>query len=370
MCKILKPIMKICILYTNSGAGHLAAARALKDAFNQIGIKQVELVDFAVKYRIPIFRKSQKTYKFILENTIFLQKWFVKFFDLFLPWYIFRKTYTLLSVGNIKKFLNEYPADLYVSTYYADTEVFHAIKKHNPELKTIMVVVDIVYALRLWFDPITDLIIVPTQEVYDRGYKYFKKYSDKIELFGLPIAQNVFNKISRHELKLRLGLNENQMIFIAGGGEGMEQVPKIVREIDLINNGLTICVVCGKDTEQKEYLEKQKYNNVVKVFGWVDNFTEFILASDIVITKAGPATVWETLSAGRKMILYGFIGGVEDGDVVFAKKNGDIVYEKNPKKIASLIKSIITRPDPVVPKQFLTNWAQKIVERIDKFMNL
>ena len=179
MSKILKPIMKICILYTNSGAGHFAAAMSLKDTFETTGNNKVELVDFAVKYQIPIFRKSQKTYKFILENTIFLQKWFVKFFDLFLPWYIFRKMYTLLSVGNIKKFLNEYPADLYISTYYADTEVFHAIKKHNPELKTIMVVVDIVHALRLWFDPITDLIIVPTQDVYDRGRKYFKKYSDK-----------------------------------------------------------------------------------------------------------------------------------------------------------------------------------------------
>ena len=69
------------------------------------------------------------------------------------------------------------------------------------------------------------------------------------------------------------------------------------------------------------------------------------------------------------MILYGFIGGVEDGDVAFAKKNGDIVYEKNPKKIAELIHPTLLRPDPKIPEQFITNWAEKIVNRVNKFMN-
>ena len=299
--------MKICILYTNSGAGHFAAARALKTSFEQIGIEQVDLVDFAVQYKIPVFCRAQKLYKYVLSNTIFLQSWLVKFFDMFIPAFIYRKLFSIFSKKKLIQFVNDNPADLYISTYYTDTEVFKAIKKFKPNVKTIMVVVDIMHALRLWFDPVTDLTIIPTQKVYDMGLKYFKAYSDKVEIYGLPVAQNIFKNISGDEMKEKLGLNVNPMIFIAGGGEGMEKVSEITKNIDLVNDGLTICVVCGKDNEQKEFLEKQKYKNDVRIFGWVDNFTEFILASDIVITKAGPATVWETISAGRKMILYGFI---------------------------------------------------------------
>jgi UDP-N-acetylglucosamine:LPS N-acetylglucosamine transferase len=260
--------------------------------------------------------------------------------------------------------LNDYPADLYISTFYADTEIFKEIKKFKPNAKTVMVVVDIMHALRLWFEPKTDLNIVPTQEIFNQGSKYFKGYQNKVEIFGLPIAQNIFNNISKEEMKKKLGLNINPMIFIAGGGEGMEQVPKIVEAIDKSNRNLTLCVVCGKDIPQKEYLQKHKYNNEVKVLGWVDNFTEYVLACDIVITKAGPATVWETISAGRKMILYGFIGGVEEGDVAFAINNGNVVSEKNPNKIADLIPSLLSQPDPKISELFKTNWAIKIAKRL------
>jgi len=361
--------MKICILYTNSGAGHIAAAKALKTVFEQQKNVQVDIIDFSVKYQIPIFKGAQKSYKFILKHTMFLQPYIVKFFDMALPAYVFRKLFTTLSKSKLDKFLKEYPADYYISTYYTDTEIFRAIKKNYPKAKTMMVIVDIMHALRLWFDPITDLTVIPTQEVYDMGSKYFMKYSEKVVLYGLPVAQNLFDNVSKYETKAKLGLNQNPMIFIAGGGEGMEQVPEIVKTIDVLNDNITLCVVCGKDIKQKEFLEKQIYKNEVKIFGWVENFTEFTLASDVVVTKAGPATVWETISAGRKMIVYGFIAGVEDGDVSFAINNGDVIFEKDPQKIGYAIPSMLSKPDPIVSEQFRTNWAKRIVGKAMEIMN-
>jgi UDP-N-acetylglucosamine:LPS N-acetylglucosamine transferase len=356
--------MRICILYANSGAGHLAGARALKDAFKKIGIEDVDLVDFAVEYNIPIFSNSQKTYKFVLNNTAFLQRWIVRFFDMFLPAYFFRKLFTFFSNKKFKIFLEKHPADLYVSTYYADIDVFKQIKKHNPKAKTVMVVVDIMHSLRLWFDPIVDLIIVPTQEVYDGGYKYFKKYSNKVIIMGLPIAQNIFDNLSKDSIKAKLGLNSYPMILLAGGGEGMEQVTEIVNSIDKNNENLTLCVVCGKDKKQKNDLENKKFKNNVKIFGWVDNFTELLLASDIVVSKAGPATVWETIASGKKFIIYGCIGGVEDGDIPFAIKNGQAIYEVNSEKIAQIIPEMLEKPLPIILDKFKTNWAIEIVKRI------
>jgi UDP-N-acetylglucosamine:LPS N-acetylglucosamine transferase len=358
--------MKVCILYSSYGAGHRAVASALKHAFEENKETNVQLIDFAIKYQIPIFKSGQKSYKFILKFIIFVQPLIVKFFDLLLPAIVYRKLFTFLSKKSMDRFVQEYSADMYISTFYTDTEIFKVIKKHNPKAKTIMVIVDIMHALRMWFDPISDITVVPTKEVYDMGLKYFRKYQKKVELFGLPVAQNIFSNISKQEIKSKLGLDEKPMVFIAGGGEGMEQVPKILNEIDKKNNDITICVICGKDTKQKNDLEKKKFNNDVKIYGWVNNFSQFVLACDIVISKAGPSTVWETLTAGKKMIIYGYIGGVEEGDAEFAIKYGDVVFEKNPEKIAQLIPEVLSKPDPLVNDRFRTNWAKEIVKRIVK----
>lgn len=359
---------RICILYSDSGAGHIVAARALKESFETDKNIKVDLVDFAIKYNVPLFSNARKSYKFVLKNMIFIQPFVVKFFDLKFPAWCFRKWYSHFAKLNIKKFLKEYPADIYISTYYSDTEVFKQIKKIDNTKKFIMVELDIMYSLRLWFDPICDLIIMPTKEAFEMGKKYFKKYLNKVELFGLPIAQNIFKKYSQNELKKELGFNNNPLIFIAGGGEGMNEIEGIVKSVDENNDDISICVVCGKDEEMKLRLEdKNNYNNNIKIFGWVDNFTQIILASDIVITKAGPATVWEILSSGKKAILYGHIGGVEDGDIQFALKNDGIVYEKDLQKISKLIKPLICDTKSIrIKDQFKVNWAEKITTRILK----
>jgi len=64
------------------------------------------------------------------------------------------------------------------------------------------------------------------------------------------------------------------------------------------------------------------------------------------------------------MILYGFIGGVEEGDVAFAINNGNVVSEKNPNKIADLIPSLLSMPNPKISERFKTNWAIKIAKRL------
>lgn len=356
---------RICILYSNSGAGHIAAARALKDSFELNKDIKVDLLDFAVKYNIPLFSNARKSYKFVLKNMISVQPLIVKFFDLKFPAWCFRKWYKHFAKLHIKDFLKEFPADIYISTYYSDTEVFKLVKKSNPTKKVVMLEPDIMYSLRLWFDPICDLTILPTKEAYEMGKKYFKKYSEKIEVFGLPIAQNIFEKKSQIEIKTELGFNQDPLIFVAGGGEGMNEIEEIVKYLDENNEGISICAVCGKDEEMMNRLEnKRDFKNYIKIYGWVNNFTQILLASDIIITKAGPATVWEVLSSGKKAILYGHIGGVEDGDIQFALRNEGIVQEKDLEKISKMIKPMLLESKPEIKEQFKINWAKRITNRI------
>jgi UDP-N-acetylglucosamine:LPS N-acetylglucosamine transferase len=313
---------------------------------------------------MPIFSNQSKTYKFVLRHFSFLQNGIVWIFNFALPAKLFRFIYRKCAKSHINDFLIDHPADIYISTYYADTEVFRLIKEIDPAKKTVIVVVDIVFSLRLWFSSKLDLIIIPTSEVKNNGRKFFKNFEKKVEMFGLPVAQNLFQDINIDELKKELGLSREKMILIAGGGEGMNQVPGILKQVDINNKNISICVICGKDKKQKLLLEKLVYKNEVKILGWVDNFTQYLYASDIVITKAGPATIWESITTAKKIIIYGYIGGVENGDVNFALENGMAVYEKNPLKISKLIPSMLSMPKPHVKKKFQENWAKEIINKI------
>jgi 1,2-diacylglycerol 3-beta-galactosyltransferase len=53
----------------------------------------------------------------------------------------------------------------------------------------------------------------------------------------------------------------------------------------------------------------------VTVLGFVDNMAEWMAAADVVVTKAGPATISEALCAGLPLLITWFLPGQERGNV-------------------------------------------------------
>ena len=60
----------------------------------------------------------------------------------------------------------------------------------------------------------------------------------------------------------------------------------------------------------------------VSMQGFVDNMEEWMAACDIVITKAGPGTIAESLIMGLPILLNGFVPCQEAGNVPYVVDNG------------------------------------------------
>ena len=69
---------------------------------------------------------------------------------------------------------------------------------------------------------------------------------------------------------------------------------------------------------------------------------DLINAADCVITKSGPATVMETLSAGKPLILASYVRGQELGNMLYVTQNQLGWYIPQPRKIIKKVKEIIT----------------------------
>ena len=60
-------------------------------------------------------------------------------------------------------------------------------------------------------------------------------------------------------------------------------------------------------------------------------------AADILVTKAGPATISEACVAGLPMIISGAIPGQEEGNVDYVVKNNIGVYAPSPHQVAETV---------------------------------
>lgn len=356
---------KICVLYSDVGAGHKAVAKSLMHYLEQDDRYTLSTCDFNREYKLNVFGNASELYRFELQFFPWFQEVSVWFFNNKVGYQILKQGYTDAAKPYFRKFYRKYPGDLYISTYYFDYELLEKIKIEDPNVKTVMVVTDISTPLRFWFNPTADLIIVPTQEMYNRGFKFFKKYKEKVIVMGLPVSPEFFTGCNQKELRTSVELDPNKKtILVFGGGEGMLQLPEIVRKLDKILANVNIVAVCGKNDFLRKQMAKKKYKNNTQILGWTDRFHDLLKCSDLVITKAGPTTIWECLVLNKPMIIFDYIRGQETGNVTFAKVNSpSTIYEKSPTKIAHKAVEILSQKPSTANPLFKVNWGKEIAAK-------
>ena len=72
---------------------------------------------------------------------------------------------------------------------------------------------------------------------------------------------------------------------------------------------------------------------------------DFMGATDILVTKAGPGTISEALNAGLPMILYSRLPGQEEGNTSYAEDLGVGVWAPHPEQIIQALQQWIQQPE-------------------------
>jgi len=67
---------------------------------------------------------------------------------------------------------------------------------------------------------------------------------------------------------------------------------------------------------------------------------ELIKKSDIVLTKAGPASIMESLFLGKPLLIYDYMSGQESGNVAFVVENNLGTFIKKIKHLPDLVERI------------------------------
>jgi 1,2-diacylglycerol 3-beta-galactosyltransferase len=96
-------------------------------------------------------------------------------------------------------------------------------------------------------------------------------------------------------------------------------------------------IVCGRNRRLQTTLSNEPWTIPVQVHGFVNNMSDWMGASDCIVTKAGPGTIAESLIRELPILLSGYIPGQEEGNVPYVVENKVGVFASEPAAIAAQV---------------------------------
>jgi 1,2-diacylglycerol 3-beta-galactosyltransferase len=342
---------RILILMSDTGGGHRAAAEAICDALKQRHGEavEIEVVDVFRAYTSFPFKYASKLYPWWIKNGKLMWRVGYRVTN--------RRGQVRLLMSSLGRAIRRGMRRLLASRPDVDAIVCVHPLFSNPTMKVlrsyatrppvITVVTDLVSTHAFWYERSVDRILVPTQPAYDRGLRLGIR-PEQMRVTGLPVHPNFAEGlIGKAEARTRLGWDrELPTILVVGGGEGMGPVFRIARRINRLGARCQLAIVAGRNRRLRARLEAQGWNQPTHIFPFVINMPELMAASDILVTKAGPATISEACMAGLPMILSDAIPGQEDGNISYVVAHQAGVYAPGPARVARAVRDWLAKgPD-------------------------
>jgi 1,2-diacylglycerol 3-beta-galactosyltransferase len=203
----------------------------------------------------------------------------------------------------------------------------------------ITVVTDLVSTPVSWYQRNADAILVATDEAYQRGLDVGMR-PEQLQVTGLPVHPDFATRlIDKQAARVQLGWHpEKTAVLLVSGGDGMGPVFETVRAINDQCFDMQLAIVAGRNVNLIRRLDTLDWNQPTKVYPFIDYIATLMAAADILITKAGPATITEACMAGLPMILSGRVPGQEDGNVRLVVNRKAGVYAPRPHLVVDYLR--------------------------------
>jgi 1,2-diacylglycerol 3-beta-galactosyltransferase len=346
---------RVVILTANAGGGHRAAARSLAEALEgQAHISFLSLMDDYMPFPINTW---SATYGPWVNYTPWLYRLVYRYGssrDRVLA--TERAIYPLVKPW-IAKGLQTVHADLFISVHPLHTDLpIWLLSETGRRVPFVTVVTDPVTPPVAWFCPDVDLCVVATEQARSvaLGCGIDPR---RVQVIGLPIRPAFMHARgqSKAEVRFRLGLHPDRpLVLLTGGGAGIGKLRPlalaIAKRLAKHPARAQMAIIAGRNKELQLLLRAERWPIPVQVLGFVDNMPEWLAAADMLISKAGPATLAEAACLGVPMLITDFVPGQEIGNLDWVVRNGAGVFEPTPHGIATLVEDLLRPGNPTLER--------------------
>lgn len=321
---------RILILFSDTGGGHRAAARALTDALKLLDPSCVvtvadpligqgpTIVRRLASLYSPMIRRSRAAWGALYHSSN-TKATFAAIRAVFGPGV--RKV--------VMHLLKQNDPDVVLSVHPLLNHVAHqAIRRSGRHRGLMTVITDLVDFHRGWTFSQADLVIAPTEAARKVALRR-RVPADRIKLLGLPVDLRFRPPApgEKRALRRRFGLDEQRFtILVVGGAAGVGHLASQVRLLAMDPHPWQLVVVCGRNEKLRRRLWEFQFSTPALILGFIDYMPELMRACDVVVTKAGPGAIAEALATGLPLIITSFLPGQESPNVDFAVKSGFGAY--------------------------------------------
>lgn len=324
---------RILILTADYGYGHRSTANAIATALHETYGQecQVDIINPLDDPRSPAFlREDQSNYDKLVRELPDLYKLGYQVGETRMASSLVNTTWTLMMFNVLREIIRKMQPDVIVVTYLFFQGILSAIygvdRQHIP---TLTVVTDLATVNHLWFHPVVDLCLVPTQIVHKLAIEA-GLMPDKVKITGIPVRPElVKGSQDKAAIRLSLGWRHDLFTILAVGSKRVANLYNAVRVLNHSGLPIQLVIVTGGDLELFQRFQAMEWHVAAHLFDYVTEMGIFLRAADGILSKAGGLTVSEALACGLPMILIDVIPGQETGnaDYVVSGNAGVLVND-------------------------------------------
>ena len=343
--------MKILIIHTNAGAGHLRAAEAVCKAglkyFPEAEFKIMDSLEYTTAWMKKIY---PVTYVVLVKYLSLVWRFFyfycnIKCLEKFNC--RLRQRILVTQQGRFFKMIQEEAPDLVLTTHYLPSDYLSFMKRKG-KLKTFVAVCLTDYEPHLmWKNPELDQYFIASEEMLPE-MKRLRFPLEKVKVSGIPIHQEFAIVEDQMMMRKKLGLKLNEFtLMITSGGFGLGPVKAVVRELKKVTKPIQILVICGHNADLKSQVEKEIEGSIhdFRLFEFVKNIHELMSASDLLISKPGGLTTTEVMAKGLPMIVYQPIAGHETANCQMLLKHQAAIEMKKISELPQVVMELLDHPE-------------------------
>ncbi|GEM_PF-737097 len=323
----LKNPTNVMIMSANTGGGHNAVARVIRDYYEEQGYS-VDIVD-ALRFKSDEYsRFIAGVHNFVYNHVAWLYGMGWSIVEHSRSFHFGEYSLNRLGFKASNKELYRCIIDNGYTTVIC-THVFAAImigdtaRKYNLLIKTGRVETDYTNSPGAEYG-FVDHHFVPSYmmipQMLGRGAD-----RESVVVSGIPIRKEACIIGDKDEAKAALGVPPDKAhILIMFGTEGNGPIEDIVRRLrEGLDNPAYISVVCGRNEKLCSRLS-EKYGNEtdIKIYGFVTNVPQIMDSTDIFIGKPGGISITEAAARKLALLLVMTVGGCEKNNRDFFVNHG------------------------------------------------
>lgn len=251
--------------------------------------------------------------------------------------------------AKIEAFCAEHKPDLLISTYFM----------FNPILGSISIMAEKPY-INILTDPKTiHPLVIDHKATFnftfdEKSVEIVKEIEPDSKTLTAgwfvrsPFEEDYDKQVVRKKLKLH---KEKLTFLIASGSEGTTTVMKVLPALIDTTVPIQVIVACGNNkllynaVKTLKKATKKMTKNTIIPLKFTKDMHHYMQAADLVIGKAGPNTLFESIATHTPFFAITHIAGQEDGNLDIIKEYKLGFVEENPFKAQKLLKTIIDNPD-------------------------